>query len=395
MDEKDNIVRLALDGKNITLIGTAHISKESVGEVEETIRAEQPGVVCIELDEGRFKQLSGQNKGDWEKLDIIKVLRSGKGFFLLANLVLSSFQRRMGESLDTKPGAEMQAAAKTAEEIGVPYAFCDREIEKTLNRAWRNCGFWSKCKLLASLCASAFSREKLSEDEIENLKKSSELDGMMEQLAEYLPEVKETLIDERDKYLAAKIWENTVTSSVAVVGAGHLPGIQKNLKAIAAGEESDDVTELTTMPPPSMLSKSLPWLIPVIIVALIAIGFLRYGAAVSGGMVLRWVLWNGSLAAAGALLALAHPLAIIVSFVGAPIGTISPVLSIGLFSGVVQALVCKPRVEDFEHLSDSITSVKGVYQNRITRCLLVFFLSSLGGAIGNIISVPALAAKLL
>jgi pheromone shutdown-related protein TraB len=376
------------------------VSKESIDEAVAVIRAEKPDMICVELDQGRYNALSQQDQ--WERLDVIKVFREGKGFLLMANLVLSSFQRRMGQELGVKPGEEMKAAVETAQDMGIPFELCDREVQITLRRAWARCGFLSKCKLLAALLSSAFTTEKLSAGEIENLKNRSELDGMMSELAEYLPKVKETLIDERDRYLAAKIWTAGEAGAAAapsykqtaVVGAGHLAGIKARLEKIAAGEEGPDTADLDAIPRSSVLSKMAGWIVPILIAALIVGGFLRSGPEVSLAMLLRWALLNGSLAALGALIALAHPLSILVSFAGAPIATLNPFIAVGLFSGVVEAALRKPRVIDAQTISDDITSVRGVYRNRITKALLVFFLSSLGGAIGNFISIPSLASLL-
>jgi pheromone shutdown-related protein TraB len=395
-ENSETQIDLRLAGREIILIGTAHISRESIDETRTIIQREQPGMVCVELDSGRFDAMT--QKDTWAKLDIVNVIREGKGFLLIANLVLSSFQHRLGNELGVKPGEEMRAAVDTAKELDIPYSFCDREVQQTLRRAWVSCGFLSKSKLLAGLLSSAFTTEKLSEAEIENLKKQSELDGMMQDLADYLPEVKTALIDERDRYLAAKIWENSAKSrnnkTVAVAGAGHLEGIKTHIERISSGLENANVSALEISPPPGVGGKILGWLVPLIIVAIIAMGFFRAGAGLSIEMLVKWLLWNGSLAAAGALIALAHPLAILVSFIGAPIGTLSPFIGVGLFSGVVQALLCRPRVKDAETLTESITSIKGVYKNRITHVLLVFFLSSLGGMIGNLISIPSLAGIL-
>jgi pheromone shutdown-related protein TraB len=395
-ENTDTLVNLNLNGREITLIGTAHISRESIDEVRGLILRENPGMVCIELDSGRYTSMT--EKDAWAKLDIIKVIREGRGFLLIANLALSSFQYRLGEELGVKPGEEMRAAIDTAVEIGVPYTFCDREVQQTLRRAWSKCGFWSKCKLLAGLFSSSFSTEKLSEADIENLKTHSELDGMMKELADYLPEVKETLIDERDRYLAAKIWRNAGTSAngktAAVVGAGHLEGLRMHIERIAEGAEDADVSDLETVTPPGIAGKAAGFIIPALIAVIIAAGFFHSGAEVSLVMLKRWVLWNGSLAALGALLAFAHPLAILVSFVGAPIATLNPFIGVGLFSGVAQALLLRPRVSDAEGLTESLTSIKGIYKNRITHVLLVFFLSSVGGAVGNFISIPSLASVL-
>jgi pheromone shutdown-related protein TraB len=391
-----NMKQLCLCGREIILVGTAHISKDSVAEVDRVIRQEMPDTVCIELDEGRFASMA--HRENWARLDIVKVLRGGKGFLIIANLVLGSFQRRMGDALGVKPGEEMRAAIDTADELGIPHTLCDRSVQTTLRRAWAKCGFFGKCKLLASLISSAFTTEKLGETEIEGLKDKSALDAMLAELSGFLPAVKETLIDERDRYLAAKIWESPGTKLVAVVGAGHLPGLSAQLDRIAAapdgGKELCNVDEIESIPPKSFLAKAAPAIIPLIIVALIAIGFFRLGPTASLSMILRWLVWNGGLAAVGAVIALAHPLAILAAIVGAPIGTISPVLSVGMFSGVAQAILVRPRVGDAEDLNTDVTSLKGIYRNRITRALLVFFLSSIGGMIGNLISIPSLAGLL-
>ncbi|MDR3123126.1 MAG: TraB/GumN family protein [Treponema sp.] len=389
---KDTYVTLALGDRVITLIGTAHVSRESIEEVAGAIRNEKPDQVCVELDAERYEAMS--QKDNWEKLNVVKVFREGRGFLLMANLVLSGFQRRMGNELGVKPGEEMKTAIDTAVELGIPYRFCDREVQITLRRAWARCGFWGKSKLLASLVSSAFTTEKLSEAEIENLKNRSELDGMMSELADYLPPVKETLIDERDRYLAAKIWSGGAARQVAVVGAGHLMGIKAHLERIAAGGESADVADLDKLPPASVFSKIAGWIIPLIIAAIIALGFFHAGAGVSLSMLLRWALWNGSLAALGTLIALGHPLSILVSFVGAPIATINPFIGVGLFSGVAEATLRKPRVTDAQTIADDVSSLRGIYRNRITRALLVFLLSSIGGMAGNFIAIPSLAGLL-
>ena len=401
---QDHHLRLSLPAnREIILIGTAHVSRESIEEVSRVIREERPDLVCVELDQGRYSAMEG--KDNWERLNISKVFKEGKGFLLIANLVLSCFQRRMGDELGVKPGEEMKTAVLTAEELGIPCRFCDREVQITLRRAWARCGLWNKCKLLSSLIAGAFSTEKLSEAEIENLKKASELDGMMAEMAKYLPPVKSTLIDERDRYLAAKIWQSVSSGEIvqnssgglraaAVVGAGHLQGIKLQLEKIAAGECSSDVKDLNTIPAKSFLSKSAGWIVPIIIAGLIAAGFLRSGEKAGFTGLLEWMLLNGSLAALGTLIALGHPLSALVSFVGAPIATINPFIGVGFFSGIVEVSLRKPRVEDAQNITADISSVRGIYRNRISRALLVFFLSSLGGAIGNFISIPSLAGLL-
>jgi pheromone shutdown-related protein TraB len=377
-------------GKVITLIGTAHISKESINEVRFAIEEEKPDVVCVELDQGRYDSM---NNNAWEKLDVVKIFKEGKGFLLMANLVLAGFQRRLGNELGIKPGEEMKAALETAKELGLIHSLCDREVQITLRRAWSKCGLWDKSKLIATLLASAFTTEKLSEDEIENLKKRNELEGMMNELASYLPKVKETLIDERDRYLAAKIWSSGGTRPLAVVGAGHMGGIKVQLEKIAAGETTVDVESLNQIPRQGIVSHMIPWIIPVLIVAMFAYGFYKLGPGSSVSMILQLLFWNGGLAALGTILALGHPISVLVGFVGAPLATVNPLIGIGLFTGLTEATLRKPRIQDAESINDDIGSLKGIYRNRILRALLVFFLSSVGAIAGNFIAIPAIARQ--
>ena len=378
--------------KTIILIGTAHVSKDSIEEVRSVIQEEKPDMVCIELDKGRYDSM---NNNSWEKLDVAKVLREGKGFLLMANLVLAGFQRRLGNELGVKPGEEMKAALEAANELGIPHALCDREVQITLRRAWSKCNLWNKSKLLASLLASAFSTEKLTEEEIENLKNRNELDGMMNELASYLPPVKQTLIDERDQYLAANIWTAGGMRPLAVVGAGHMDGIKNHVEKIAAGEESADVTALNEIPPRGIFSGLGRWIIPAILVGIVAFGIFRQqGNFSSINMLLTWMLWNGGLAALGAIIALGHPLSILVSLLGAPITSATPVIGVGILSGLTEIYFRKPRVQDAQSINDDMGSLKGLYSNRIAHALLVFFLSSLGSMVGTFIAIPSIVGQL-
>jgi pheromone shutdown-related protein TraB len=393
-----NSLTVNLGNKEIKLIGTAHVSRESIEEVQKIITEEKPDMVCVELDQGRFNAITQSD--NWEKLDLAKVFKEGKGFLLIANLVLSGFQRRLGNELGVKPGEEMKVAVEAAQSMGIQYSLCDREVHTTLRRAWAKCGLFSKVKLLASLLASAFTTEKLSEEEIENLKNKNELDGMMDELAQYLPAVKAVLIDERDFYLAAKIWESVPKAAepkkvVAVVGAGHMQGIKSHLEKLESGEKTSDVSKFDVIPPKTVFSKAAGFIVPVLLAAIIVAGFFTVGAREGLAMLMQWVLWNSSLAAAGAILAFAHPLAVLASFVCAPLGTMNPFIGVGMFSGLVQVAFRKPQVSDVEKLTEEAVSLKGIYHNKITRALLVFFLSTLGGAAGNLIAGTKLGVELV
>ncbi len=375
---------LQLAGREIVLVGTAHVSEASVQEVASAIEAERPDTVAIELDEKRFKSL--EDPESWRNMDIVKVLREKNGFLMLSNIILASFQKRMGLDAGVKPGDEMLAAINKSKDLGVATSMVDRPITVTLRRAWARNSFWGKCNLLALLVSSAFSKDEIDAEQIEQLKNRSEMDDMMEELSKELPVVKEVLIDERDYYLASHIWASKGNKVLAVLGAGHLPGVQSHLEKLAAGEESGDCSEIGAVPEKKAVSKILQWVIPVLIVALIAIGFIYGGRTKGFNMLSSWVLWNGILASIGAAIAAAHPLTIITSFVGAPLTSLCPLIGIGVVAGIVQAIVCKPKVADMESISDDALSVKGFYRNRILRTLLVFLLSSLGSSVGTFVA---------
>ncbi len=387
-----NEMHLNFGDRNIILLGTAHVSQESIQDAISSIESNNPDCVAIELDNQRYASM--QDPESWKKLDIVKVLKEGRGFMMIANLVLSSFQKKIGSDMGVKPGDEMRAAIAKAKEMNIPTAMVDRPIQTTLRRAWAKNTFWGKLKLLATLFATIFEKEEISAEQIENLKQSNEMDAMMQELAKELPVVKEVLIDERDQYLASKIWEAKGSNVVAVLGAGHLKGVETFLHQINKGEKTSDTSAIDVVPKPGVGTKIAGWIFPALIVALIVAGFFVGGTQTSLELLLNWLLWNGSLAALGALVAFGHPLTIVAGFVGAPLGTLNPFIAVGIFTGIVQAALVKPKVADMETLVDDFSSIKGIYKNRISRVLLVFFLSSLGGAIGNFIAVPALFSSL-
>lgn len=384
---------VALRERTVVLVGTAHISERSVREVRAAIAAQRPDCVCVELDAGRHAAI--RQPRSWMELDIRRVLQQRKGFLLLTNIVLHSLQRRLGLDLGVQPGAEMAAAVAAAEAAGIPFVLCDREIQVTLRRAWRQSGWWGRLKLLAALLSGAFSNEELEPEQVEALKERGALQNMLEELAGYLPQVKEVLIDERDRYLAARIFAAGGARTVAVVGAGHVAGIERWLAAYARQPpEEKELAALDQVPPRGRLGRILPWSIPALFAALVGYGFLRAGAEVTIEKLTQWVLVNGTFAAAGALAALAHPVTVLSSFVAAPVTSVNPMIGVGIVAGVVQAWLRKPRVADFENLSQDVTSLRGILRNRVTHVLAVFLLSSVGSAIGTFVGLSFLTSLL-
>lgn len=374
---------IEINGKKITLIGTAHVSKESIDEVTETIKTLKPDCVCVELDEKRSDSL--QNKEKYGQLDILSVLKKKQGFLLLANLILASYQRRMGKNTGVQPGEEMLAAINVAKETNTMAVMVDRPIQVTLRRAWAKNSLWGKCKLLAALLTSAFSKEEVSESEIENLKSGNEMDSMMDELSDYMPVIKKVLIDERNIYMAHKIWECPGTNLVAVLGAGHLPGVEEALYLIAKNEEKTDMDEISETPKKTVGGHILTWSIPAIIVGLIVAGFIYGGTKLGSQMLVAWVIANAIPAGIGALIAAGHPLTILISMISAPITSLCPFIGVGFVAGILQAFVCKPKVRDMETLQDDVDKLKGWYKNRILRVLLVLLLSSIGSSIGTFV----------
>ncbi|MGM0431760.1 MAG: TraB/GumN family protein [Spirochaetota bacterium] len=388
----DTLTKITLEDKEIYLIGTAHVSSDSVQEVEQFIKNEAPDTVCLELDEGRYKTMTeGQS---WNNVNIHSILKQGKGFFFLASLALSSFQKRMGIQTGVTPGEEMKAAAQAAKEAGVPIALCDRDIQITLRRAWGRSSFWNKLKMLGLLVSAAFSREELSSDDIEALKERGALGNMMEELAKELPSAKKVLIDERDQYLATKIYQTKGKKIVAAVGAGHATGIADTIGELSSGNKNEDLSALELAPKRKRVGKVLPWLVPLAVAALFAYGFINSGWDQGLRMFFYWFVVNGVLSGIGAILALAHPLTIILSVLLAPFTSLNPTIGVGIVSGTIEAYMRKPRVSDFEHLSEDTLSIKGFYRNRFTHALVVFFLTSIGSAIGTFAAFPFLASLL-
>jgi len=377
---------LNVAGKKIVLIGTAHISNESIEEVESVIEEVEPETVCVELCSSRYESI--RNADHWKNMDIVKVIRQGKAPMLVMNLILSAFQKKLGDKLGVKPGAEMVKAINIAEDVGAEVVLADRDISITFKRAWGNLSFWGKLKLFSQILLSAFESPDISEEEVEELKNKDMLTEAIEMLAKSFPGIKSVLIDERDRYQASRIMDAEGGKIVAVVGAGHIPGIVRHI-----GEEID-LTELETIPAPGKIGKIFKFGIPVAIIAIIAYGFFQMDADVSIEMIKRWILANGILAAFGAFLAGGHIITIISAFLAAPITSLNPTIAAGWVSGLVEAWVRKPKVEDFENLAKDITSIRGFRKNKITRILLVVVLSNLGSSIGTFIGIPLIATLL-
>lgn len=373
---EENITRIHLDGKEYILIGTAHVSKHSAEQVKEVIEAEQPDSVCVELDEQRYQSITEGSK--WKEMDIIQVIKEKKASLLLMNLAISSFQNRMADQFGIKAGQEMIQGIESAKAAGAKLVLADRNIQITFARIWANLGLKGKSLLLSQVVASIFSKDTITEEELEKMKNQDTINAILNEFTDSFPRLKKPLIDERDQYLAQKIKDAPGEKIVAVLGAAHVPGIKEEIK------KEQDMAKLTERPPKSNVPKIIGWSIPVFILAIIAYTFFANPSA-GLAQTISWIIWNGSLSALGAAIAMGHPLTILTAFVAAPITSLNPLLAAGWFAGLTQAYIRRPNVRDFETLSEDVFSVKGFWRNKVSRILLIVVLSNLGSSLGTFI----------
>ena len=379
-NKTNNIHSLFFEEKEVILVGTAHVSKESVQLVSDIIETEKPDTVCVELCDARYQSIRQKDK--WLDTDIIKVIKEKKSFLLLSNLLLASFQKRIADKFDIVPGAEMIKAIDAGEAVGADIHLADRNIRITLAKTWRAMGLWGKIKLLFQLVLSMGEIGDISEEDIEKMKQEDVLETLLADVGKSLPVLKDILIDERDQYLTHKIRTAPGKKIVAVVGAGHVPGIKKYWEA------KIDVERLNQIPPKGKLSGILKWIIPLGILVLFVLGFYYGGTHAGTNMITWWVMANGILAGLGAVIALAHPFTIMSSILAAPLTSLNPMIAAGWVSGLVEAFLRKPKVRDFENLPNDIISIRGFWKNKITRILLVVVFTNLGSSIGTFVAIP-------
>ncbi len=374
---EDNVTRIEYLDKEILLIATAHVSKESVELVKRVIEEEHPDSVCIELDEDRYQNVIKPKA--WEDTDLIKVIKSKKVGFMIANLFLSSYQKKMAAKLDTPVGGEMIQGIQSAKETGAELVLADRNIQVTFLRIWRELNFWDKVKLIGSLLFTSEEDTDITSDDLQKLLEEDMLEAAMAGLKKEFPKIGEILISERDQYLAAKIKTAPGKKVVAILGGGHVPGIKKELFL------DQDMERISTVPPKSRFSKLAGWIIPVLITGLLVYSFvMNFQTGLQ--QLSAWVLWTGALAAVFTALSFAHPLSILTSFVTAPLTTLHPLLACGWFAGIVEATIKKPTVKDLQNVQTDIFSIKGFYKNRLLKTVFVMFMANMGATIGTLIA---------
>ncbi len=383
-----DVHQISYKQKEIILVGTAHISKHSAELVARVIEGEKPDVVCVELDAQRLEALSNQKR--WENLDLKTVIKKKQLSTLIINILLSSYQKKLGSKLGVKPGLELYEATKVAEKLNIPIELGDRDVRITLKRAWHSMSFVQKLKFMTMGIAGIFEKQEISEEELEKLKSKDVLTELMQELGKAMPVLKTVLIDERDSFLAKKIKEANGNKIVAVVGAGHLQGIIKKI----TNDEQIDLSTIEVIPKSSPWIKIIGWAIPVIIIG--SIFFIGYdqGMREAGNNSLYWFLANGIPSALGALIALGHPFTILSVFFAAPFTSLSPLIGAGYVAAFVQTYFKPPVVKEIQSVSEDINKPLMWWQNKLLRILLVFILSGLGSVIGTYVGAYKIISNL-
>ena len=382
MNEKSDIYRIKKDDREFVLIGTAHISQVSKDLVRATIEAEAPDTVCVELDEGRLKSIKEPDR--WKKTDLKQVIKNKQLGTLIANLVLGSYQKRMGAQTGVKPGSELKEAVDCAEGRGAELVLADRDIKITLRRTWACTPWYRKLSLLGGLFASIFDKTEVSEEDLAKIKEQDALSAMMQDFGKSFPEVKQVLIDERDQFLASKIKNAPGKKIVAVVGAGHMNGIAK---IIEEDRELPSEESISVIPKSAPIWKIIGWAIPVAIIAsIIAVG-VHAGFEKAGELSLQWAMLTGGGAMLGTVIAGGHPVTILVALVAAPFTGLTPLIGVGFFTALTQVYMRPPRVSEMETLADDIWQVKRWWKNRVTRVILCFLCPGIPAIIGKILAI--------
>ena len=373
------------NGVDITLVGTAHVSKESVALVEEKILTGNFDCVAVELCPPRYENLVNQSW--WKNLDIYEIFRKKKAALLLVNLALSAYQRRLGEKIGVEAGREMIRATELAAEQNIRLEVVDRDITTTLHRLVTEVSFWQKIKIFSGLVVGIFVGEEVNQEQIENLKKGDMLHSVIDEFGESLPQIKSVLIDERDEYMTGKLEmlatsENGPKNILALVGAGHLIGMES---AFGSPPDQKRLEELSRKPSPSRTGYYIGWAICVFILGMFYVGY-QQSPELGWNLVVTWVAINGGLSALGAALALAHPVSVMAAFLAAPLTSLNPTIGAGMVVGLVESYLRKPKVSDFERLREDIASLPMWWKNGVVRVLLIFFFANVGSVIGTYVA---------
>jgi pheromone shutdown-related protein TraB len=366
----------------IRIVGTAHVSQQSVDEVRAAIGEYAPNVVAIELDTSRFQALK-RHAADPTVKDVLEV----KNFnTLLVQWLLAYLQRKIGFDVGVEPGAEMKAAIEEAEKRGIPIALVDRDIRLTLLRFWNSLGVLEKLRMMWALIISIAEVDSGQEIDIELLKEQDVIDMVMQEFRKFSPNGARALIDERDAFIAHQLVllkaQRPEERILAVVGAGHRQGIAGYLDNPSA------------LPPFDSLvgePRSLPWgkvfgfiLTGLFLFLLAAIWFSGVGLGVLFEAFLFWVIIHGVLAGLFVLLAGGHPYSAVTCFCVAWMTSLNPMLHAGWIGAYVEARVRKPPITDFRKIYET-ESLSEMAKIPLFKVVLVAALGNLGSLLGTIL----------
>lgn len=385
-EQQQPLSTIKLADRWITLLGTAHVSRASAEQVKALLATGHYDAVAVELCPSRYHALI--NPDALSRMDLFEVLRKGKAAMVTASLALAAYQQRIAEQFGIEPGAEMRAAVDSAHTAKLPVILIDREVGTTLKRIYRNVPWWQRFSLITGLFGSLVSRETVSEEEVERLKEGDVLETTFSQFATEARALYIPLIDERDRYMAARLREEITQGEyrhlLGVIGAGHLRGVTRYLEQDTTPAKQI-ITELDHIPSPSRWPRMIPWVIVALILAGFIFGFYR-SPELGWQLVIDWVVINGGLAALGALIAGAHPLTIIGAFTAAPLTSLNPTIGAGMVTAAIETLLRRPTVGDFSRLRQETTRLRGWWHNRVTRILMIFLFSTLGSALGTYVA---------
>ena len=384
-------------GKNIVdiddklrLVGTAHISSASVDLVRSQIEEWSPDLIAVELCESRKASLLEPDALD--NADLLKILNDGKSHMILLQSALAAEQRRMGISSSEKPGAELLAAIEAAEDAEIPVELIDRDVLITLRRAWAKMGFLEKFRVLDALLWQEDDEEGATVEEL--LEDSDMLSKLMEEAREVAPAAGSVLIDERDAFLAGRIQQIRGRGKfLAIVGAGHLDGIQKNL-AEPAMETASRIAELSVEPRKSKWPKAVMIVIPLLLFG--AVAWMGYNGEMEAikQTAVAWLAINAGLTGLGVLLARGHLLSVLVGAIASPITSLNPFLAAGWFAGYTQLKVTPPTGGDAQEFLD-LNDLSLFWKNRVGKVLMVTAMGNLGSVAGTWIAAAGIASMLL
>ena len=370
----------------LTIIGTAHVSQSSVDEVKDAIYEQQPEVVGIELDRGRYIKMRNKMKGieEDDTIPIKKIIKENKVGIFLVSALLSYFQSKIGAELEVAPGSEMMGAIEACEDLGIPIALLDRDIGITLQRTLNKMSFIEKAKFVIAIISSVFdSDDEEDELDIEDLKNPENIDELMEVFKDTAPGAHKVLVAERDAYLAGSIFRLPQEHIIAVVGAGHKPGIMKYLDNPETIPPREELVEL---------KKGIPWakiLLAMIPILFVVIFFLAFLSGISiGDNIVYFVVICMITGFLGSILSGSKLLSAIVGGLVAPLTVIHPLLAAGWFSGLMEAKLRKVRKRDIENLNN-IESLRDLWNNNIVRILLVVIGTNLAVTIATLIILPS------